>query len=98
VPEAEAKTIVAAMVDGKYWTAPVPEVVNPYRGNGPSTPYTGTAYRSRHVGDVFDTSPYPPDVPPEIEPYVKRAKPEFITTSNFISRMGRLISFVAPVV
>ncbi|MES2941892.1 MAG: pectate lyase [Pseudomonadota bacterium] len=98
VLEAEAKTIVDALVDGKYWTAPVPEIVNPYRGNGPTTAYTGTAYRSRHVGDVYDTSPYPADVPPEIAPYVKRVKPEFIITSNFISRMGRLISFVSPVV
>lgn len=102
VPEAEAKTktktIVNALVEGKYWTAPVPEIVNPYRGDGPATAYTGTAYRSRHVGDVYDTSPYPADLPPEIEPYVKRAKPEFITTANFISRMGRLISFVSPVV
>ncbi|MDQ3059563.1 MAG: pectate lyase [Pseudomonadota bacterium] len=98
VPEAEAKTIVDALVDGKYWTAPVPEIVNPYRGNGPTLPYTGTAYRSRHVGDVYDTSPYPADVPPDIAPYVKREKPQFITTSNFMARMGRLISFVSPVV
>ena len=98
VPEAEAKTIISALVEGKYWTAPVPEIVNPYRGNGPASSYTGTAYRSRHVGDIYDTSPYPADVPPEIEPYVKRTKPEFITTANFISRMGRLISFVSPVV
>jgi hypothetical protein len=97
VPESEVQTIVAALVDGNYWTAPVPEVVNPYRGNGPTTPYTGTAYRSRHVGDIYDTSPYPPDAPPEIAPYVKREKPQFIITSNFIARMGRLISFIAPV-
>lgn len=76
----------------------MPEIVNPYRGNGPALAYTGTAYRSRHVGDVCDTSPYAADVPPEIGPYVKRARPEFITTANFISRMGRLISFVSPVV
>lgn len=98
VPEAEAKTIVDALVEGKYWTAAVPEIVNPYRGNGPAAPYTGTAYRSRHVGDVYDTSPYPADVPPEIAPYVKRDRPQFITTANFINRMGRLISFVSPVV
>ena len=97
VPATEVKTIMASLVEGKYWTAPVPEIVNPYRGNGPVTPYTGTAYQSRHVGDVYDTSPYPADVPPEIAPYVKRDKPQFITTSNFIARMGRLISFVSPV-
>jgi hypothetical protein len=97
VPESEVQTILAALVDGNYWTAPVPEIVNPYRGNGPTTPYTGTAYRSRHVGDIYDTSPYPADAPPEIEPYVKREKPQFIVTSNFIARMGRLISFISPV-
>ncbi|MDM0075593.1 pectate lyase [Variovorax sp. J2P1-59] len=97
VPESEVQTIIAALVDGKYWTAPVPEIVNPYRGDGPATPYTGTAYRSRHVGDVYDTSPYPADTPPDIAPYVKRDKPQFIITSNFIARMGRLISFVGPV-
>jgi hypothetical protein len=97
VPESEVQAIVAALVDGNYWTAPVPEIVNPYRGNGPTAPYTGTAYRSRHVGDVYDTSPYPADVPPDIAPYVKREKPQFIITSNFIARMGRLIAFISPV-
>ena len=97
VPQTEVDTIIAALVDGKYWTAPVPEIVNPYRGNGPASAYTGTAYRSRHVGDIYDTSPYPADVPPDIAPYVKRDKPQFIITSNFIARMGRLISFVGPV-
>ena len=98
VPESEVKTIVDALIDGKYWTAPVPEIVNPYRGNGPTAPFTGTAFRSKHVGDIYDTSPYPADNPPEIAPYVKRDKPQFIITSNFITRMGRLISFVGPVV
>ena len=97
VPETEVQTIIAALVDGKYWTAPVPEIVNPYRGDGPSTPYAGTTYRSKHVGDIYDTSPYPADNPPEIAPYVAKAKPEFIVTSNFISRMGRLISYISPV-
>ncbi len=98
VPQTEVDTLLAALVDGKYWTAPVPEIVNPYRGNGPASAYTGTAYRSRHVGDIYDTSPYPADNPPDIAPYVKRDKPQFIITSNFIARMGRLISFVGPVV
>jgi hypothetical protein len=98
VPETEVHTLIDALVDGKYWTAPVPEIVNPYRGDGPSTPYTGTAYRSKHVGDIYDTSPYPADNPPDIAPYVPKAKPEFIVTSNFIARMGRLISYISPVV
>jgi len=98
VPETEVQTIIDALVDGKYWTAPVPEIVNPYRGDGPSAPYTGTAYRSKHVGDIYDTSPYPADNPPEIAPYVAKPKPQFIVTSNFIARMGRLISYISPVV
>jgi hypothetical protein len=98
VPQAEVDTLIAELGTKHYWTAPVPEIVNPFRGPGPTTPYTGTAYRSKHVGDVYDTSPYPADNPPEIEPYVKRDKPQFIVTSDFIRRMGRLISFVAPVV
>ena len=52
----------------------MPEIVNPFIGDGPSTPYTGTAYQSKHVGDIYDTSPYPSDNPPEIEPYVPRAE------------------------
>lgn len=96
VPESEVTTLIADLGTRNYWTSPVPEVVNPFRGDGPSTPYTGTAYRSKHVGDVYDTSPYPADNPPEIEPYVRRDKPQFIVTSDVIRRMGRLISFIAP--
>jgi hypothetical protein len=98
VPETEVRTLIDALVEGNYWTAPVPEIVNPFAGDGPATPYTGTAYRSKHVGDIYDTSPYPADNPPAIEPYVSKPKPEFIVTSNFISRMGRLISYISPVV
>ena len=54
------------------------------------------AYRSTHVGDVHDTSPDPADNPPNIEPCVKRDKPQFIFTADWIRRMGRLIAFVAP--
>jgi hypothetical protein len=96
VPDSEAQTLLTELGTKNYWTSPVPEIVNTYRGDGPTTPYTGTAYRSRHVGDVYDTSPYPADTPPDIEPYVKREKPQFIVTSEWIRRMGRLIAYVAP--
>ena len=96
VPDSEAQTLLTELGTKNYWTSPVPEIVNTYRGDGPTTPYTGTAYRSRHVGDVYDTSPYPADNPPDIEPYVKREKPQFIVTSEWIRRMGRLIAYVAP--
>ncbi|WP_306556223.1 hypothetical protein [Acidovorax sp.] len=48
------------------------------------------------MGDVHDTSPYPADNPPDIEPCVKRDKPQSIFTAGWIRRMGRLIAFVAP--
>lgn len=98
IPEAEVQSLVDSLGTKNYWTAAVPESVNPYRGNGPSTPYTGTAYRSKHVGDVYDTSPYPLDNPPEIAPYVKKDRPQFIVTSDWIRRMGRLIAAISPVV
>ena len=97
VPESEVDAIVNDLGKKHYWTAPVPEIVNPYIGDGPSEPYTGTAYRSKHVGDIYDTSPYPADNPPEVPPYVRRERPQFIVTADVIRRMGRLISFIAPV-
>ena len=97
VPESEVATLLAELGTRNYWTSPVPEIVNPYQGDGPTAPYTGTAYRSKHVGDVYDTSPYPADNPPEVPPYVKKDRPQFIVTAEWIRRMGRLIAFVAPV-
>lgn len=97
VPDTEVQTLLSELGTKSYWTSPVPEIVNPYKADGPSTAYTGTAYRSKHVGDVYDTSPYPADNPPEIEPYVKREKPQFIVTADWIRRMGRLIAYLTPV-
>jgi hypothetical protein len=90
-------TLIGELGTKGYCTAPVPEILNPFIGDGPSTPYLGTAYQSKHVGDVYDTSPYPSDNPPAIEPYVPRPRPQFIVTAEFIRRMGRLTSFVGPV-
>jgi PelA/Pel-15E family pectate lyase len=96
VPGAEVESLIEGLGNKRYWTAPVPEVVNPYRGDGPAEPYYGTAYRSKHVGDVYDTSPYPADNPPEVPPYVKREKPQFIVTADWIRKMGRLIAYLSP--
>lgn len=97
VPETEVNTLIAELGTKAHWLSPVPEIVNPFIGDGPTAPYTGTAFRSKHVGDIHDTSPYPADNPPEIEPYVARPKPQFIVTADWIRRMGRLIAFVSPV-
>jgi hypothetical protein len=98
VTEAQAQAVLTALGDRAYWLSPIAFVTNPYQGDGPSTPYTGDAYRSKHVGDVYDTSPYDPLDPPLIEPYEARARPLGISTSDFVANMGRLISFMAPVV
>lgn len=97
VPESEALSLVDSLGNKRYWTAPVPEIVNPYIGDGPTAPYEGTAYRSKHVGDIYDTSPYPADNPPEVPPYVKKDKPQFIVTADWVRKMGRLIAYMSPV-
>jgi Pectic acid lyase len=97
VADAEVTTLINDLGTKGYWLTPVPEIVNPFIGDGPSTPYLGTAYESRHVGDIYDTSPYPADMPPEIEPYVPKPRPLFIVTRDWITRMGRLIAYISPV-
>jgi hypothetical protein len=82
--------------NGGRWLTPLPETVNDFIGDGPSAPYTGTAYMSKHVGDIYDTSPYPADNPPEVPPYVKKDKPNYIVTRDWVVRMGQLISYIAP--
>lgn len=47
VPDSEAQTLLAELgTKNRTATSPVPEIVNPYQGDGPSNAYTGTAYRS----------------------------------------------------
>ena len=99
-PEVAEDAVVKLVEDlgaKNHWLSPLPQVTNPFRGNGPSTPYTGTAYQSRHVGDVYDTSPYDPLEPPEIAPYAKQDRPLGISTAQWVSNMAKLVSFVAPV-
>lgn len=98
VTEAQAQAVIDGLGDRDHWLSPIPFVTNPFRGNGPATPYTGDAYRSKHVGDIYDTSPYDPLTPPEIDPYQPRERPLGISTSDFVANMGRLVAFLAPVV
>jgi len=98
VPETVVNTLISELdANGGRWLTPVPEIVNPFIGDGPRTPFLGTAFRSKHVGDIFDTSPYPADNPPEIAPYVPKPRPLFIVTRDWITRMGQLIAYISPV-
>lgn len=97
VTEAQAQAVVDDLGSKNHWLTRLPQVTNPYKGNGPSTPHLGNEYMSKHVGDVYDTSPYDAADPPRIDPYVVREQPLGISTANWVSNMGRLIAFVSPV-
>ncbi|HEX8216307.1 MAG TPA: pectate lyase, partial [Allosphingosinicella sp.] len=45
-----------------WWPTPLRATSNPYRGDGPTEPAPGD-YRTTHVGDTTDTSPYTTDNP-----------------------------------
>lgn len=77
-----------------YWLAPLPAVTNPYRGDGPRKAHSGREYMSRHVGDIYDTSPYDAANPPEIAPYVKRERPEGIVSQDFTRKLGQLTAWL----
>jgi hypothetical protein len=62
-----------------YWPSLLRSSSNPYRGPGPAVPPPGD-FRTTHVGDASDTSPYPVG-----DPVVG------ISTSNYMSNMAALI-------
>jgi hypothetical protein len=97
VTEAQAQALVDDLGTKNHWLTRLPQVTNPYRGNGPGTPFLGTEYMSKHVGDVYDTSPYDAADPPRIAPYEVKEQPLGISTANWVANMGRLIAFVSPV-
>ncbi|WP_157570955.1 pectate lyase [Nocardioides insulae] len=92
---AAVDAIVAEVADKPYWLSPAEAVTNPFRGDGPTAPYDGMAYMSKHVGDVYDTSPYSADQPPEVAPYQPQEPPLVISTSTFVAKLGTLISHLA---
>jgi hypothetical protein len=99
VGEAEVVTLVNELnANGGRWLTPLPETVNPFIGDGPTAPYAGTAYMSRHVGDLYDTSPYPWASRPETPEYINQpAPPNYIVTRDWITRMGKLIAYTSPI-
>ncbi len=69
----------------------------PIHRRRPDHALPGTAYQSKHVGDFFDTSPYPADNPPDDGLYVPKPRPEFIVSQEWIRRMSRLIAYISPI-
>jgi hypothetical protein len=102
-PPASEPTVVQLIselnANGGRWLTPLPETVNNFIGDGPSTPYLGPDYMSRHVGDLYDTSPFPYASRPTTPEYANLpAPPPYIVSRDWITRMGQLISYVAPIV
>lgn len=77
--EASAAALIAALNREGWWPTPLTATSNPYRGPGRATPAPGD-FRTTHVGDETDTSPYPTDRPVT-----------GISTSAYIANMARLI-------
>lgn len=71
--------IIATLNERGWWPTPLRATSNRYAGPGPSTPVPGD-FRSTHVGDYSDTSPYTTDQPAT-----------GISTSAFIANMAALI-------
>ncbi|MGQ0588937.1 MAG: pectate lyase [Sphingosinicella sp.] len=59
---ATAAEAIASLNEEGWWPTPLRATSNPYRGPGPRHPPPGD-FRTTHVGDASDTSPYPTDNP-----------------------------------
>jgi PelA/Pel-15E family pectate lyase len=57
-----AAQVIRTLNKEGWWPTPLRATSNPYAGDGPATATPGD-YRSTHVGDATDTSPYPTDKP-----------------------------------
>ncbi|MCR5880919.1 pectate lyase [Phenylobacterium sp. J367] len=79
---AAAARILAELNAEGWWPSKLAALSNPYRGPGPKTPTPGD-YASTHVGDAWDTSPYP----------VKDG-PVGISIAHYIGAMSTLIAYL----
>jgi hypothetical protein len=61
-PAADAAEAVRILNDEGWWPVPLRATSNPYRGPGPRRPPPGD-FRTTHVGDWSDPSPYTTDRP-----------------------------------
>ncbi|MFE6037813.1 pectate lyase [Streptomyces sp. NPDC056452] len=95
VTPAQADAVVSGLGDRDHWLTRIGSITNPYQGPPPATPYDGKACVSRHVGDLYDTSPYDPLSPPQMPPYTPQAGPPGITTSDFIKNLNTLTAYTA---
>ncbi|MDR0576247.1 MAG: pectate lyase [Candidatus Accumulibacter sp.] len=100
--EAQATALVDSLGDKSYWTVNQSTFTNAYTQNGPSAPYYGKEYMSRHVGDQYDTSPFANSLGnqmPNMPPYTTNPPTvqPIIQTSTFVNNMNSLITFISPI-
>jgi PelA/Pel-15E family pectate lyase len=79
--QAAARLLAELNAEG-WWPSRLAALSHPYRGPGPAAPTPGD-YASTHVGDAWDTSPYP----------VKDG-PVGISISHYIGNMSTLIAYL----
>ncbi|HEX8585395.1 MAG TPA: pectate lyase [Allosphingosinicella sp.] len=77
--DAGPRDLVRSLNAQGWWPTPLVATSNPYIGPGPATPAPGD-YRTTHVGDASDTSPFTTD-----KPVIG------ISTSAYIANMAKLI-------
>ena len=58
--KAQAGAVVTSLTREGYWLAPLGYNTHPFKADGPKTPTPG-AFGTTHVGDQYDTSPFPDD-------------------------------------
>ncbi|HZF95064.1 MAG TPA: pectate lyase [Allosphingosinicella sp.] len=80
----DPRSLIRALNTRGYWPTPLRATSNPYIGPGPATPPPGD-FRTSHVGDASDTSPYNTDTPVT-----------GISTATYIANMARLIRAIEP--
>ena len=78
-PAANAAEAIRTLNAEGWWPTPLRATSNPYIGPGPRRPPPGD-YRTSHVGDSSDTSPYTTD-----RPVIG------ISTATYIANMAMLI-------
>jgi PelA/Pel-15E family pectate lyase len=78
-PDASIRQLIQSLNRQGWWPTPLKATSNPYRGDGPADAVPGD-FRTSHVGDATDTSPYTTS-----SPVIG------ISTSTYIANMARLI-------
>ena len=82
-PDASPRDLIRSLNGQGWWPTPLSATSNPYRGDGSREIQPGD-YRTTHVGDATDTSPYTTKTPVT-----------GISTSAYIANMAKLIRALA---